>query len=154
MSKKNTVKKEPSLDCEEKIGLGEKLADKTTSLIGSWRFILIQSVVIFVWIVLNATGVITWDSYPFILLNLFMSFQAAYTAPIIMMSQNRESKRDRQRAEDDYRINRLAEGEVEEIILNLQNIQEKIIHHSQISDEVKEIKAEIKALKAYIKKAN
>jgi uncharacterized membrane protein len=81
---------------------------------GSWRFIVIQSAILIVWIVLNVMGWIgAWDPYPFILLNLALSFQAAYAAPFIMMSQNRQSEIDRRRAMDDYDINVKAELEIE-----------------------------------------
>ena len=79
---------------------GAALADRVAETVGSWPFILVQSVV-------------HWDPYPFILLNLVLSFQAAYAAPIIMMSQNRQSEIDRRNAQNDYRINVKAELEIE-----------------------------------------
>lgn len=83
-------------------------------LVGSWRFIVVQSLLLAAWIAINSLAWIKgWDPYPFILLNLVLSFQAAYTAPIIMMSQNRAAAIDRQRAEDDYHINIKAELEIE-----------------------------------------
>jgi uncharacterized membrane protein len=93
---------------------GQRLADRVAATIGSWRFILIQSTAITCWItgnVLFGTG--AWDPYPFILLNLLLSFQAAYTAPAIMMSQNRQSELDRRHAQSDYEINVKAELEIE-----------------------------------------
>src|SRR3954466_9808320 len=93
---------------------GAILADRVAETVGSWRFIIIQSVLLGIWIVLNMMAFINhWDPYPFILLNLVLSFQAAYAAPIIMMSQNRQSEIDRRRAEHDYRINVKAELEIE-----------------------------------------
>ena len=93
---------------------GAALADWVAETVGSWRFIVIQSVVLAIWIALNLIAAIYhWDPYPFILLNLVLSFQAAYAAPIIMMSQNRQSEIDRRRAEHDYRINVKAELEIE-----------------------------------------
>jgi uncharacterized membrane protein len=93
---------------------GQHFADAVTSLVGSWRFIIVQSVILAIWIALNVTGWIAhWDPYPFILLNLALSFQAAYTAPFILMSQNREQEIDRQAAQEDYRINIKAELEIE-----------------------------------------
>src|SRR4051812_20341274 len=72
---------------------GARLADRVAETVGSWRFIIIQSVLLGVWIILNMVAVVNqWDPYPFILLNLVLSFQAAYAAPIIMMSQNRQSE--------------------------------------------------------------
>ena len=93
---------------------GAVLADWVAETVGSWRFIIIQSVLLGIWIILNLMAFINqWDPYPFILLNLVLSFQAAYAAPIIMMSQNRQSEIDRRHAENDYRINVKAELEIE-----------------------------------------
>ena len=93
---------------------GAALADWVAETVGSWRFIMIQSVALAIWIALNMIAAINhWDPYPFILLNLVLSFQAAYAAPIIMMSQNRQSEIDRRHAEHDYRINVKAELEIE-----------------------------------------
>ncbi|MDR6428866.1 putative membrane protein [Variovorax paradoxus] len=93
---------------------GQRLADAVAATVGSWRFIIFQSTAIVLWIVGNAmTGKGAWDPYPFILLNLLLSFQAAYTAPAIMMSQNRQSEQDRRHAETDYEINVKAELEIE-----------------------------------------
>jgi len=93
---------------------GQRLADLVAATIGSWRFIAIQSMAIAAWITGNAlAGHAAWDPYPFILLNLLLSFQAAYTAPAIMMSQNRQSELDRRHAENDYEINVKAELEIE-----------------------------------------
>jgi uncharacterized membrane protein len=81
---------------------------------GSWRFIIVQSVLFGIWVALNVTAYLRhWDPYPFILLNLVLSFQAAYAAPIIMMSQNRQSDIDRRAAQDDYTLNAKAELEIE-----------------------------------------
>ena len=94
--------------------LGDKFADIVVSTVGSWRFVIIQSVLLLLWIILNVTAYIKhWDPYPFILLNLMLSFQAAYTAPIIMMSQNRQATIDRQDAKYDYEVNKKAELEIE-----------------------------------------
>lgn len=93
---------------------GQRLADGVAATIGSWRFILFQSTVIALWITGNVwVGQGAWDPYPFILLNLLLSFQAAYTAPAIMMSQNRLSEQDRRHAESDYEVNIKAELEIE-----------------------------------------
>lgn len=93
---------------------GQRLADRVAATVGSWRFILIQSALIVSWMVWNTqSGPQAWDPYPFILLNLVLSFQAAYTAPAIMMSQNRQSEIDRHRSTNDYEINVKAELEIE-----------------------------------------
>jgi uncharacterized membrane protein len=94
--------------------LGQRIADKVAATMGSWRFIIIQTTILFFWIALNITAWIQhWDPYPFILLNLALSFQAAYAAPFIMMSQNRQQDIDRRKAENDYRVNVKAELEIE-----------------------------------------
>jgi uncharacterized membrane protein len=93
---------------------GALIADWVAKTVGSWRFIIIQSVILGIWIILNLIAIVGhWDPYPFILLNLVLSFQAAYAAPIIMMSQNRQSEIDRRHAEHDYRINVKSELEIE-----------------------------------------
>jgi len=108
--------------------VGEKLADRVAETVGSWRFIMIQSGLLLVWIVLNATAwVRSWDPYPFILLNLVLSFQAAYTAPVIMMSQNRQADIDRERAENDYHVNVKAELEIELLHQKIDMLREQEI---------------------------
>ena len=94
--------------------LGERVADRFAEVMGSWRFIIIQSIFLAIWVTLNIVAFVKhWDPYPFILLNLMLSFQAAYAAPIIMMSQNRQSAVDRQDAKHDYEINLKSELEIE-----------------------------------------
>lgn len=93
---------------------GEYLADRIAAIVGSWRFIIAQSLILMAWIVLNVVAWIQhWDPYPFILLNLVLSFQAAFTAPILMMAQNRQSDIDRQKAQLDYDVNLRAELDIE-----------------------------------------
>ncbi len=108
--------------------LGQKVADQVASTMGSWRFIIIQSVILAIWIILNITAVVQkWDPYPFILLNLALSFQAAYAAPFIMMSQNRQQDIDRIEAENDYQINIKAELEIELLHQKVDALREKEI---------------------------
>jgi uncharacterized membrane protein len=98
---------------EEQLRFGQRLADRFAETIGSWRFVIIQSTLLAVWLTLNITAyVYHWDPYPFILLNLALSFQAAYAAPIIMMSQNRQSEKDHLQAKHDYEVNLKAELEI------------------------------------------
>jgi len=75
--------------------IGVWLADKIASGIGSWAFVIIQSIILLTWIVMNVTHVASFDPYPFILLNLFLSFEAAYATPLLLMSSNRSTARDR-----------------------------------------------------------
>lgn len=106
--------------------LGQRIADTVAATMGSWNFIIIQSTVLFIWIILNITAYIRhWDPYPFILLNLALSFQAAYAAPFIMMSQNRQQDIDRQSAENDYKINIKAELEIELLHQKIDELREK-----------------------------
>lgn len=93
---------------------GEYLADRIAAIVGSWRFIIVQSILLALWIFLNVIAWMQhWDPYPFILLNLVLSFQAAFTAPILMMAQNRQSAIDRQKAQLDYDVNLRAELDIE-----------------------------------------
>ena len=92
----------------------EKISDYVAATMGSWRFIIIQTIILTIWIILNVAAYIKqWDPYPFILLNLVLSFQSAYAAPIIMMSQGRQAAIDRIAAHNDYEVNAKAELEVE-----------------------------------------
>lgn len=105
--------------------LGQKAADRVAEVIGSWKFIIIQMVVLLLWMVVNAAAWINhWDPYPFILLNLVLSFQAAFAAPVIMMSQNRTAERDRKKAEADLATDRKAEREIEELQAQLKEIEQ------------------------------
>jgi uncharacterized membrane protein len=98
----------------ESYSVGEKVADWVAATMGSWNFIIIQTIILIIWIILNVTAYVQqWDPYPFILLNLALSFQAAYAAPFIMMSQNRQAAIDRAAAQNDYQINAKAELEIE-----------------------------------------
>jgi uncharacterized membrane protein len=108
------------------LSMGQKIADRVAATMGSWNFIIIQSTILFLWIVLNITAYIEhWDPYPFILLNLALSFQAAYAAPFIMMSQNRQQDIDRKQAESDYQINIKAELEIELLHQKFDQLREK-----------------------------
>ena len=108
---------------EVPVSAGARAADRVAAIIGSWRFIGIQSAILGVWIVLNAIGWRErWDPYPFILLNLMLSFQAAYSAPIIMMSQNRQAEKDRIAAAADYQVNTIAESQILEMFGRLDHL--------------------------------
>ena len=97
----------------EGLTAGQRIADKTAQLMGSWTFIIAQSVFVIIWMALNIIAWFEkWDPYPFILLNLVFSVQAAYAAPIIMMAQNRQNERDRIQAQADYETDTRAEHEI------------------------------------------
>ena len=100
----------------ERRTFGQKIADNVANGMGSWTFIIIQTLFVICWMVLNVVGwFFHWDVYPFILLNLVFSTQAAYAAPIIMMAQNRHNERDRYHASEDFRTNVQAKKEIEEL---------------------------------------
>jgi uncharacterized membrane protein len=104
---------------------GQRIADTVAATMGSWKFIIIQSVILLIWIALNVTAFVQqWDPYPFILLNLALSFQAAYAAPFIMMSQNRQQCIDRLSAESDHQINIKAELEIELLHQKIDQLRE------------------------------
>ena len=106
--------------------IGQRVADSVAATMGSWRFIIIQTGVLVIWIILNVTAFIQkWDPYPFILLNLALSFQAAYAAPFIMMAQNRQQDIDRKEAENDYKVNIKAELEIELLHQKIDELREK-----------------------------
>ena len=123
---------------------GQRIADTVAATMGSWRFIIIQSIILLVWILLNVTAYIQqWDPYPFILLNLALSFQAAYAAPFIMMSQNRQQDIDRKHAENDFKVNVKAELEIELLHQKIDQLRET---------EVVQLSAAIKDLTAMLRK--
>jgi uncharacterized membrane protein len=108
----------------ETAGFGNHLADAVANGMGSWRFIIIQTILVLIWMTLNLVGFINqWDAYPFILLNLVFSTQAAYAAPIIMMSQNRQNDRDRAQAKADYDTNIEAKLEIEALAKQLNKLE-------------------------------
>src|SRR4051812_43851128 len=110
----------------DRLTVGQRIADTVAATMGSWRFIIIQSVILLIWIGFNITAVVQqWDPYPFILLNLALSFQAAYAAPFIMMSQNRQQDIDRKQAEHDYQINIKAELEIELLHEKIDELRQK-----------------------------
>ena len=131
----------------EQITLGQRVADGVAATMGSWRFIIVQSAILFFWIVLNITAWIAhWDPYPFILLNLALSFQAAYAAPFIMMSQNRQQDIDRVQAKNDYQVNVKAELEIELLHQKIDAIRETEI--AQLTQAVSDLTALLKEARA------
>lgn len=118
---------------------GQKIADKIANGMGSWKFIIWQTVIVMIWMLLNILGVVYhWDPYPFILLNLLFSTQAAYAAPLIMMSQNRQAARDRVQAQEDYACNIEAKKEIEALQIQLSKIEtEKLDKIMTMLEEMK-----------------
>src|SRR5471032_1235662 len=120
---------------------GQRVADTVAATMGSWTFIIIQSVILMFWIALNVTAYVQqWDPYPFILLNLALSFQAAYAAPFIMMSQNRQQDIDRMAAEHDYQINIKAELEIELLHEKIDKLREQeVVQLTQAVSDLTEL---------------
>lgn len=116
---------------KQNLSFGQRAADSVANTVGSWKFIIIQSFIIMGWIVYNLVSAKGFDPYPFILLNLMLSFQAAYTAPMIMMSQNRQAEVDRRKAEADYIVNRVAKREIEEIQQEIRSLKQEIVGKSE-----------------------
>lgn len=126
-------------DIEEKLTLGQRLADKIAAFGGSWVFIGLFFSFIGVWLLLNTVMKMVFDPYPYILLNLILSCVAAIQAPIIMMSQNRQEQKDRVRSEHDYKINLKAELEIKLLHEKLDHL---MITQSNRLLEIQEIQAE------------
>lgn len=132
----------------ENRSLSEWFADEIASFIGSWKFVLIQTGIFILWVIFNTLalfGAWHFDPYPFILFNLFMSAEAAYATPLIMMAQNRQAERDRAQAEADYQTNVTAKEEIEALQIaiarieteNLMVLDQKIdALHEKIGNEV------------------
>lgn len=117
-----TMEKEPMSNSEEKpLSFGDRMADKIADFGGSWTFILSFMGFLLVWISFNIYWLSNkgFDPYPFILLNLILSCIAALQAPVIMMSQNRQEEKDRERAKEDLKINQKAEEEIRSLHIKL-----------------------------------
>lgn len=106
--------------------LGQKIADKIANLGGSWTFIIIFIILLISWMIYNILAKDSLDPYPFILLNLILSCIAAIQAPIIMMSQNRQEQKDRQRNENDYKVNLKTEIIIQDLHNKLDQILEEL----------------------------
>ena len=134
---------------EEIMTKGQKISDKVASFGGSWKFIIIFSIILFLWILFNTLSIksLEFDPYPFILMNLVLSCIAALQAPIIMMSQNRQEEKDRKRSENDYLINLKAE-------LELRSLHQKVdlLLEEQIQILVKSQAEQLELLKKLQKK--
>ena len=139
---------------EERLTLGQRVADGVADTIGSWPFIIIQSIILAFWIVLNISAWINhWDPYPFILLNLMLSFQAAYAGPVIMMSQNRQSAKDRLAAEVDHQVNTKAELEINNLVRRIDELELSIEqNHAELKGFISSRKKEIKPKTQTIRK--
>ena len=121
---------------------GEKLSDLIASFGGSWKFIITFGIIIFFWILINTYFLLvkSFDPYPFILLNLVLSCLAALQAPVIMMSQNRQESRDRNRAEQDYKINLKSELELRQLH---QKVDHLLVQQWERMTEIQEMQLEM-----------
>jgi len=124
---------------KETLTHGQRIADSVAKGMGSWGFIIAQSIFVLIWMTMNVIGFVQhWDPYPFILLNLIFSTQAAYAAPIIMMAQNRQSDRDRLQALADFDTNLEAKKEIEALQVQLNKIETEKL--DEIMKMLKEMK--------------
>jgi uncharacterized membrane protein len=123
MTNNNTLTDKIDSEEDKVFTLGQRIADKVALFGGSWKFIISFGIMIFIWIIINVFWLVNkgFDPYPFILLNLILSCLAALQAPVIMMSQNRQEEKDRDRSKKDYMINLKSE-------LEIRTLHEKIDH--------------------------
>lgn len=134
---RHTVSRNVNEVDDERLTLGQRIADTVADTMGSWPFIIVQSTFLAIWIVLNFTAWIShWDPYPFILLNLMLSFQAAYAAPFIMMSQNRQASKDRIAAEIDHQVNQKAELEVGLLLERMKELEQQMGENQRELEEL------------------
>lgn len=133
---------EPPVDDAARLSLGQRMADRIARFGGSWHFLGFFGAVLVVWMAVNTAGLLArpFDPYPFILLNLVLSCIAAVQAPVILMSQNRQSERDRERAWNDYRVNLKAELEVRLLSQKVDRLQ---MHQWQRLMEIQRIQTEL-----------
>ena len=132
----------PEVDTTTPTTFGARMADRIAAFGGSWTFIIIFSIVLLSWMFVNSYVLIAWpfDPFPYILLNLFLSALAAIQAPVIMMSQNRQESRDRQRAVYDYKINLKAELEIRQLHQKMDHL---LSHQWERLVEIQEIQMEL-----------
>ena len=141
LKKHDVMVKNVNAEFEQKVTLGQRLSDSVTLIVGSWPFIIIFSLILIIWIAVNT--LIIWkafDPYPFILLNLVLSCVAAFQAPVIMMSQNRQTQKDSVRAEHDYKTDLKAELEIRHIN---SKIDQLMSHQWQRLLEIQRIQMEL-----------
>ncbi|MCP6759755.1 MAG: DUF1003 domain-containing protein [Fischerella sp. CENA71] len=146
ISLENQQAESAKIELEEKITLGQRLADKLAAKVGSWAFLISQTGILTAWVGLNmAPGVPHWDEQPFILLNLVFSFASAYTAPIVLMSQNRQSDVDRKKNEYDHMVNRKAGQDIELLHEKIDQLQSQ--HIQQLTKIIFEQQKSINEMK-------
>lgn len=139
-------------EIDEHASLGDRLADKMSTIAGSWRFIIFFCVLMAVWIAVNAfLGVQAFDPFPFILLNLTLSTLAALQAPVILMSQNRQAAKDRAVAQNDYQVNLKSEVEIADLHRKVDTLVEALAMQTRLVNALvaarhKELSATVRAM--------
>ena len=125
------VSRNLNVEEQERMTLGQRVADKVATFGGSWPFIFIFGAIMLFWVLLNSTALLShhYDPYPYILLNLFLSMLAAIQAPVIMMSQNRQTAKDRLKGDLDYEVNLKAELEVAQLHRKVDSLYERLEEH-------------------------
>jgi hypothetical protein len=126
---------------------GINLADSIASFVGSWKFIIIQTVILIIWMFLNVDHIVTFDPYPFILMNLLLSSQAAYATPMILMSSNRQAVKDREQLIADLRVDENTNELLKDVMILLTKIEEDLKLDRQAIQQHAEILSEIKKIK-------
>ncbi|GHO67181.1 membrane protein [Ktedonobacter sp. SOSP1-52] len=142
---------------DQNLTVGQKVADTVASNMGSWRFIIIQSLLLLAWILFNSVQAYfgRFDPYPFILLNLALSFQAAFAAPFIMISQNRQAEKDRLTAQNDYITDSKGEEEIRNIMEHLDHQDSLILQVVQgLQDQNKRLEAQHQQMLSYLSKVD
>lgn len=121
-----------------KLTLGQYLADMLAYGMGSWNFLIIQTIILTLWIIVNAlVPSLTFDPYPFVFLNLILSFQAAYAAPIIMMSNNRQEEIDRQRSISIYMLEKQQHKNIEDLVKHIDK------HFDSLNERIEKIESKL-----------
>jgi uncharacterized membrane protein len=136
------LSRNPEEEFQSELTLGQRFADRIAAFGGSWTFIMLFAIILFLWIIINSLILVIrpFDPYPFILLNLILSCLAAIQAPVIMMSQKRQETRDRMRAMHDYQVNLKAELEIRHLH---QKIDHLLSHQWERLVEIQEIQMEL-----------
>ena len=129
--------------------LGARVADRVTEFLGSWRFLVLQTVLVVIWIAGNIVLLFHFDPYPFILLNLAFSTQAAYAAPLILLAQNRQEGRDRAQSERDRFVAERTQSETEFLAREIASVRlmlADVVTGEELRDQLAELSSTIQAL--------
>jgi uncharacterized membrane protein len=127
---------------------GQGLSDKVAGFVGSWQFIIWQTVILLIWMYINVEQLVHFDPYPFILMNLLLSSQAAYATPMILMSSNRQASRDREELIKDLKVDENTNELIKELHVAIARIEEDLKIDRQALKDHAEILAELKKLKS------